>query len=123
MEVIDLTDQEDGHGRAVASTANLPARPDQIKPNRRSAGDVARRGGAGVDTLHGEDGSGTGGGLDPRGRMGERMVEQGILTAEQLKVALQEKKITGKMLGKVLVDLGFIDEATLTQFHRRSLWL
>lgn len=116
MEVIDLTDQEDGHGRAVASTANLPARPDQIKPNRRSAGDVAHRGGAGVDTLHGEDGSGTGGGLDPRGRMGERMVEQGILTAEQLKVALQEKKITGKMLGKVLVDLGFIDEATLTQF-------
>lgn len=49
-----------------------------------------------------------------KGRMGERLVAMGIITEDQLGVALQEKKITGKMLGEVLVDLGFIDEETLT---------
>ncbi len=49
-------------------------------------------------------------------RMGERMVEMGLITADQLNVALQEKKISNKMLGEILVELGFIDEDTLTMF-------
>lgn len=50
----------------------------------------------------------------PKNRLGDRLVGMGIITADQLNVALQEKKITGKMIGEVLVDLGFIDEETLT---------
>lgn len=60
-------------------------------------------------TLPGED--------DPiRARIGDRLVAMGIITGAQLNVALQEKKISGKMLGEVLVDLGFITEETLSSF-------
>lgn len=50
------------------------------------------------------------------GRMGERLIAMGLLTEGQLNVALQEKKVSGKMLGEVLVGLGFIDAETLTNF-------
>lgn len=60
-----------------------------------------------------EDGGG-------KGRIGDRLVAMGIITKDQLNVALQEKKLTGKMLGAVLVDLGFIDEETLTAFLAES---
>lgn len=51
-----------------------------------------------------------------RGRIGDRLVSMGIITADQLNVALQEKKISGKMLGEVLVDLGFIKDEVLSAF-------
>ncbi len=51
-----------------------------------------------------------------KGRIGDRLVAQGVITPDQLNVALTEKKISGKMLGQVLVDLGFITETTLSQF-------
>jgi len=62
-----------------------------------------------------EDGPGIG-----KGRMGERMAAMGLITEDQLNVALQEKKISGKMLGEVLVELGFIEEDTLTLFLAES---
>lgn len=55
-----------------------------------------------------------------RERIGERLVRMGIISADQLNVALQEKKVTGKLLGEVLVSLGFIDEKTLTAFLAES---
>ncbi len=55
-----------------------------------------------------------------KGRMGERMVAMGLITDDQLNVALQEKKISGKMLGEILVDLGFIEEDALTLFLAES---
>lgn len=54
------------------------------------------------------------------GRMGDRLVAMGLISLDQLNVALQEKKITGKMLGEILVELGFIDEKTLTNFIAES---
>jgi len=54
------------------------------------------------------------------GRIGDRLIEAGIIDEGQLKVALQEKKISGKMLGNVLVDLGFIDQNILTIFLSES---
>lgn len=51
-----------------------------------------------------------------KGRMGDRMVSMGLISEGQLNVALQEKKISGKMLGEILVELGFIDEEALTAF-------
>ncbi|USO06445.1 MAG: Flp pilus assembly complex ATPase component TadA [Rhodospirillales bacterium] len=58
--------------------------------------------------------------LRRKGRIGDRMVEMGLISKDQLNVALQEKKITGKMLGEVMVDLGFIDEETLSAFIAQS---
>ena len=54
------------------------------------------------------------------GRMGEKLVARKLITEDQLNVALQEKKVTGKLLGEVLVDLGFIDAETLTEFLAES---
>lgn len=51
-----------------------------------------------------------------RPRIGDRLVSMGIISKDQLNVALQEKKISGKLLGEVLVDLGFISAETLATF-------
>lgn len=55
-----------------------------------------------------------------KGRMGDRMVAKGLITEDQLNVALQEKKISGKMLGEVLVELGFVTEDAMTAFLAES---
>lgn len=55
-----------------------------------------------------------------KGRMGERMVQMGLITEDQLNVALQEKKISGKMLGTILVELGFVREDEMTAFLAQS---
>ena len=55
-----------------------------------------------------------------KGRMGDKMVEMGLISEDQLNVALQEKKISGKMLGEILVELGFITEDALTNFLSES---
>lgn len=49
-------------------------------------------------------------------RIGDRLVELGIITQDQLNVALQEKRISGKMLGQVLVDLAFVSEEDISSF-------
>lgn len=59
-------------------------------------------------------------GIGKRLRIGERLVSRGVITPDQLNVAIQEKKISCKMLGEVLVDLGFIDEETLSIFLAES---
>lgn len=60
---------------------------------------------------------GTGGsGGKSKQRIGDRLVEAGVITVEQLNVALTEKKHSSKLLGQILVDLGFVTEAVLTQF-------
>lgn len=58
--------------------------------------------------------------LQNKGRIGDKLVEKGIITRDQLNVALQEKKVSSKMLGEIMVDLGFIEEETLTAFLAES---
>lgn len=55
-----------------------------------------------------------------KGRMGDRMISMGLINEDQLNVALQEKKISGKLLGEILVELGFIDTQTLMKFLSES---
>lgn len=55
-----------------------------------------------------------------KGRMGDKLVEAGIISADQLNVALQEQKISGKLLGEALVVLGFIKPEVLTDFLAQS---
>ncbi|MEE9280440.1 MAG: GspE/PulE family protein [Myxococcota bacterium] len=54
-------------------------------------------------------------------RIGELLVENGLLTAEQLTKALQAQKKRGRRLGQILVDLGYVEEAQLLDFLARQL--
>lgn len=47
-------------------------------------------------------------------RLGDRLLESGIITQDQLDVALHEQGRTGGMIGEVLVELGFVSPNTLS---------
>ena len=46
-------------------------------------------------------------------RLGDLLIENGLITEAQLKVALNESKKSGKKLGETLIDLDYIDENTI----------
>lgn len=54
-------------------------------------------------------------------RIGELLVENGLLTAEQLTKALQAQKKRGRRLGQILIDLGYVEETQLLDFLARQL--
>lgn len=43
-------------------------------------------------------------------RLGDRLVEEGFVSSDQLRIALTEQKLSGKKLGEVLITLGFLTE-------------
>ncbi|MDG4811878.1 ATPase, T2SS/T4P/T4SS family [Hydrogenovibrio sp. 3SP14C1] len=43
-------------------------------------------------------------------RLGEHLVQKGLISPDQLRIALTEQKITGKKLGEVLITLDFLTE-------------
>ena len=45
-----------------------------------------------------------------RKRLGELLVEEGLLKEEQVAEALKQQKATGKLLGALLVELGWVSE-------------
>ena len=118
---------------ADSGTKNVPARFTGAELKRAAQGgsnssDVINSGGTDVVNQTGEivvrgeggvhgDGDGEG---RKSGRIGDRLVSMGVITEDQLNVALQEKKITGNMLGQIMVDLGFIDEEMLISFLAES---
>ncbi len=46
-------------------------------------------------------------------RIGEKLMSLGLISNDQLEVALQEQKTSKKLLGAILVDFGFISEQAL----------
>lgn len=56
----------------------------------------------------------------PKMRLGERLVEAGLLTKAQLDLALREQKRLGKHLGEVLSDLGFVQQEVIADFLARE---
>ena len=54
-------------------------------------------------------------------RLGDLLVNQGLLTQDQLKLALDEQKITGRKLGRVVVDSGFVTEEQISKGLARQL--
>ena len=54
-------------------------------------------------------------------RIGELLVENGLLTAKQLTKALQAQKKRGMRLGQILVDLGYVEETRLLDFLAQQL--
>jgi type II secretory ATPase GspE/PulE/Tfp pilus assembly ATPase PilB-like protein len=51
--------------------------------------------------------------MPPRKRLGERLIEAGLITEEQLGVALNEQKKTGELIGSILFSRGFISQSDL----------
>src|SRR3954463_14414799 len=49
-------------------------------------------------------------------RLGDRLLESGLITSHQLELALREQKRTGKLIGTVLQDLGFANEQDIASF-------
>ncbi len=50
----------------------------------------------------------------PKKRLGDILIEKGLITEEQLKIALQIQKSTKRLLGDILIFLGFIDQGQLS---------
>ena len=53
-------------------------------------------------------------------KLGDILVREGLISAEQLKRALQEQKGTGMRLGYTLVKLGFVEETEVTKMLARQ---
>ncbi len=56
----------------------------------------------------------------PKMRLGEQLITMGLISRDQLDVALQEQKRTKDMLGHILVDFGFITESALAEVLAES---
>jgi len=54
-------------------------------------------------------------------RLGDLLIQQGLLTMDQLKLALDEQKITGRKLGRVFVDSGYVTEEQISKALARQL--
>lgn len=56
-----------------------------------------------------------------RKRLGDLLVEEGIVTEQQVEQALAQQKSTGLKLGAMLIDLGFISEKQMLKFLSQQL--
>ena len=54
-------------------------------------------------------------------RLGEILIQQKLLTADQLKTALEEQKKSGLRLGRVVIDRGYASEEQISQALARQL--
>lgn len=54
-------------------------------------------------------------------RLGDLLVSQQVITEAQLEIALKEQRTSGRKLGYVLVDLGFVTEQRLLEFLAQQL--
>ncbi|MGQ0527288.1 MAG: GspE/PulE family protein [Alphaproteobacteria bacterium] len=111
----DLTLEED-----VALAAKNASKPEQKLPARYQ-GNVSKNGDlitytTSLQTLEENPGDS----VRKKGRIGDRLIAKGLLTEGQLNVALQEKKRTNKMLGEIIVELGFVDEEVFIAFLAES---
>jgi len=58
--------------------------------------------------------------MDEKVQLGQMLQESGLLTPEQLKMAMDFQKSVGGKLGAIIVKLGFIEDQTLTNFIARQ---
>lgn len=56
-------------------------------------------------------------------RIGDLLVEHGVINAQQLQTALKEQQKLGRKLGQTLISLGYIDEKSLINFLSKQLSL
>ncbi|MFB2810800.1 GspE/PulE family protein [Marinobacter shengliensis] len=54
-------------------------------------------------------------------RIGDLLVQNNVITEQQLMTALREQKSTGRKLGRTLIELGYVDEDNLLNILSRQL--
>jgi general secretion pathway protein E/type IV pilus assembly protein PilB len=54
-------------------------------------------------------------------RLGELLIQQGLITADQLRIALTEQKNQQQPIGRLLVRLGFVTEAVIRDIMARTI--
>ena len=54
-------------------------------------------------------------------RIGDLLVQNEVITEQQLQTALKEQKNTGRKLGRTLIDLGYVEEDSLLNILSRQL--
>lgn len=59
----------------------------------------------------------------PRRRLGDLLIEAGLLSEQQLKIALNEQRKWGGRLGRTVVEMGFVTETAIGQTLARQLHL
>jgi len=57
----------------------------------------------------------------PKKRLGDELVSRGLVSNDQITIAITEQKKTGKPLGQALLDLGFLSEAILRDVLSESI--
>ena len=53
-------------------------------------------------------------------RLGDLLIQQGLLTDEQLSLALDEQKRSGRKLGRIVVDRAFVTEGAISRALARQ---
>jgi len=54
-------------------------------------------------------------------RLGDTLVAQNIISQDQLKLSLEQQKKTGRRLGRVLIEQGFVNEEQICEAISRQL--
>jgi MSHA biogenesis protein MshE len=54
-------------------------------------------------------------------RLGDLLIQQGLLSEAQLKLALDEQKRSGRKLGRVIVESGYVTEESISRALARQL--
>lgn len=49
----------------------------------------------------------------PKKRLGEILIDRGVITEDQIKIGLHEQKLRNKRLGAVLIELGFVTDSII----------
>jgi type II secretory ATPase GspE/PulE/Tfp pilus assembly ATPase PilB-like protein len=57
----------------------------------------------------------------PKKRLGDQLIDKGLVTADQIAIAITEQKKHGTPLGQALVDLGFLSEAIMRDVLSESM--
>ena len=54
-------------------------------------------------------------------RLGDLLIQQDLISEEQLNTALASQKTSGKKLGRALIDLGFVEEDAMLELLSQQL--
>ena len=57
----------------------------------------------------------------PKKRLGDQLIDKGVVTSDQVAIAITEQKKSGKPLGQTLVDLGFVSESIMRDMLSESM--
>ena len=97
-----------GSPTASPGTAAVPAATRASTPDMRPARSAART--ASPDTSPGRPGSAA---ATDSGRLGELLVAKGVVSEDQLRIALTERKHSHEPVGRILVRFGFVTEGVV----------